>query len=93
MHSTPWFACRSVLETWLTTRRTTATGAVLRLLGFTNRDQMKEIIDALPADLLKELREFVREYQPGTRVFRGSPPDPSAVRIAEVLLTSMVKAD
>lgn len=66
--------------------RITATGAILRLLELPDLEAMRGTIDALPPELLEQLREFVREYRPGMRVFRGEPPRPGAVRMAEAVL-------
>jgi hypothetical protein len=72
--------------------RITATGAILRLLEVADRQEMEEIIEALPPDLLEKLREFVREYWPGMRVFRGDPPSPGAVAMAREVLAEPVKS-
>jgi hypothetical protein len=49
-------------------------------------------MEVLPADLLGELREFVRDYRPGMRVFRGDPPSPDAVAMAREVLAEPVKS-
>jgi hypothetical protein len=72
--------------------RITAAGAILRLLELTDRREMQETIEALPADLLEKLREFVRDYWPGMRVFRGDPPRPDAVAMAREVLAEPVKS-
>jgi hypothetical protein len=72
--------------------RITATGAILRLLELADREEMKETIEAFPPELLEKLREFLREYWPGMRVFRGSPPSPDAVRMAREVLAEPVKS-
>ena len=72
--------------------RITATGAILRLLGLPDREEMKETIEAFPPELLEKLREFLREYWPGMRVYRGSPPSPDAVAMAREVLADPVKS-
>jgi hypothetical protein len=72
--------------------RITATGAILRLLELRDREEMKETIEAFPPELMEKLREFVREYWPGMRVFRGSPPTPGAVEMAREVLAEPVKS-
>lgn len=71
--------------------RITATGAILRLLELTDRREMEETIEALPPDLLEKLREFLREYRPDIRVFRGDPPSPGAVAMAREVLSESVR--
>jgi hypothetical protein len=72
--------------------RITATGAILRLLELKDREEMKETIEAFPPELLEELREFLREYWPGMRVIRGTPPRPEAVAMARDVLAEPVKS-
>jgi hypothetical protein len=72
--------------------RITATGFIIDFLNAADPDDLREALGVLPADLLKELREFVRDYGPEMRVFRGAPPDPEAVRMARDVLAEPVKS-
>jgi hypothetical protein len=72
--------------------RITATGFILDLLNDANRDDLKEMLDVIPPDLLKKLRDFVVSYRPDMKIIRGDPPDPSAVRVAKELLTGTIEA-
>jgi hypothetical protein len=69
--------------------RITRTGAILRLLDLSDQEEMREVIEALPPELLEELRDFVESSWPGMRVFPGPPPDPAAVRMAKELLANV----
>ena len=71
--------------------RITATGAILRLLELNDREEMKETIEGFPPELLEKLREFVKDYWPGMRVFRGAPPSSDAVTMAREVLAEPVK--
>jgi hypothetical protein len=72
--------------------RITSTGAIIRLLNITDRDELKEALEILPPELLEQLRDFVRRWRPDLKVFRGPPPDPIAVGMARDLLASTAKA-
>ncbi len=72
--------------------RITATGFIIDFLNAADPDDLREALGVLPADLMEKLREFVREYRPGMRVFRGSPPSPSAVAMAREVLADPVKS-
>jgi hypothetical protein len=71
--------------------RITATGFIIDFLNAADPDDLREAPGVLPADLMEKLREFVREYRPGMRVFRGSPPSPGAVAMAREVLADPVK--
>jgi hypothetical protein len=78
-------SCKKILD-YYEEGRITATGAILRLLDLSDREETREVIGVLPPDLLEQLRDFVASYWPGMRVFPGPPPDPAAVRMAKELL-------
>jgi hypothetical protein len=71
--------------------RITPTGFILDLLNDSNRDDLKEMLDVIPPDLLNKLKDFVVSYRPGMRVIRGEPPDPSAVSLAKELLAERIE--
>jgi hypothetical protein len=73
-------------------RRITATGFIIDFLNAADPDDLREALDVLPPDLLEKLREFVRDYRPGMRVFRGDPPSPDAVVMAREVLAEPVKS-
>ena len=70
--------------------RTTASGFILDLLNKVNHADVKEALESLPVDLMERVREFVVNYRPEMKVFRGPPPDPIAVSIAKELLATKV---
>jgi hypothetical protein len=72
--------------------RITSTGFIIDLLNTVNHDGLKEALEALPSDLVERVREFVENYRPDMRVFRGPQPDPSAVTMAKELLGKTVKS-
>jgi hypothetical protein len=72
--------------------RITPTGFIIDFLNAADPEDLREALDVLPADLLEKLREFVREYRPDMRVFRGSPPSPGAVRMAEEVLAESARS-
>jgi UDP-N-acetylglucosamine 2-epimerase len=72
--------------------RITATGFIINFLNAADPDDLREALDILPADLLEKLREFLREYRPDMRVFRGDPPSPGAVAMAREVLAEPVKS-
>jgi hypothetical protein len=72
--------------------RITPTGFIIDFLNAADPDDLREAIGVLPADLLEKLREFVRDYRPETRVFRGPSPSPSAVTMAREVLSDRVKS-
>jgi hypothetical protein len=72
--------------------RITATGFIIDFLNAADPDDLREALSVLPADLLEELREFIRDYRPEMRVFRGAPPRPEAVRMAREVLAEPVKS-
>ena len=83
--------CRNLLDDYAA-GRITPTGFVVDLLNTVNHDDLQEALEMLPADLVGPVRDFVESYRPDMRVYRGSPPDPSAVKIAKELLTKTVKS-
>jgi hypothetical protein len=72
--------------------RITATGFIIRFLDAADPDDVREALDVLPADLLEELRQFLKDYRPDMRVFRGSPPSPAAVEMARAVLAEPVRS-
>jgi hypothetical protein len=72
--------------------RITATGAILRVLDLTDRDEMREAIEMLPPELLGKLRDFIETYRPDMLVFPGPPPRPEAVAMAREVLAEPVKS-
>jgi hypothetical protein len=72
--------------------RITATGFIIDFLNAADADDLREAQGVLPADLVEELREFVRDYRPEMRVFRGAPAHPEALRMAREVLAEPVKS-
>lgn len=72
--------------------RITATGFLVEFLNAADPEDVREALDVLPADLLEELRQFVKDYRPDMRVFRGFPPSPSAVVMARAVLAEPVRS-
>jgi hypothetical protein len=72
--------------------RITATGFIIDFLDAADPDDLREAMGILPPDLLKDLREFVRDYRPDMRVFRGTPPRPEAVAMARDVLAEPVES-
>jgi hypothetical protein len=62
--------------------RITATGLILEVLSHPGKQRLAEILEALPQDILEQLKEFVENYEPGMKVFRG--PRPNAKALATV---------
>ncbi len=60
--------------------RITAKGLILVVLSLTGKRRLSRILEALPADILKQLKDFVDNYRPGIEVFRGPRPKMQAVR-------------
>jgi hypothetical protein len=71
--------------------RITSTGFVVELLNSVNHDELKEALEMLPSDLVDRVRDFVESYRSDMKVYGGSPPDPSFVKLARELLTKTVK--
>jgi hypothetical protein len=72
--------------------RITATGFILDLFNEVKHADLREALESLPVDLVEQVREFVENYRPEMKVFRGPPPDPIAVEIAKELLAGKVKS-
>jgi hypothetical protein len=70
--------------------RITATGFILDILNKVNHADLKEALESLPVDLVERVREFVVNYRPEMKVFRGPPPDLIAVNLAKELLAAKV---
>jgi hypothetical protein len=60
--------------------RITAISVLLTVLTITNQQRLREILEALPAEILGKLKEFVETYEPGRQVFNAPRPKPRAVR-------------
>ncbi len=60
--------------------RITATGLILTVLSLTGKRRLSEILEALPAEIFGQLKDFVDDYRPGMRVFYGPHPKMRAVR-------------
>ena len=67
--------------------RITSQGLALELLSLTDKRLLLELLEALPADILLELKAFVEEYRPAIKVFRGPRPRPQAVRLVRKWLS------
>jgi hypothetical protein len=63
--------------------RLTALGLILIVLNLNGKRQLKEILEALPADILEQLKEFVYAYKPGMKVFHGPRPKMRTVRFVK----------
>jgi hypothetical protein len=61
--------------------RITAIGVMLTIVTITNGQRLREILEALPAEILEKLKEFVATYEPGRQVFNAPSPRPRAVRL------------
>jgi hypothetical protein len=72
--------------------RLTQTGFVVELLNTLAHDDLKQSLENLPSEHIERVRDFVENYRPDVRVFRGPRPSPSAVKIARELLTRTVKS-
>ena len=68
--------------------RITSTGFILDLFNKVNHVDLKDVLESLPVDLIEQVREFVENYRPEMKVFRGPPPDPIAVSLARELLAT-----
>ncbi len=66
--------------------RITATEFLIKFLNAADPEDVREALDTLPADLLEILRQFLKDYRPEMRVFRGSPPRACAVKMARAVL-------
>src|SRR5262249_7853837 len=83
-------SCKKILD-YYEEGRITRTGAVLRLLDLTDQEEMREVIELLPPEVLEELRDFLENYRPDMLVFPGPPPKPAAVRMAKEVLAKSVE--
>ena len=72
--------------------RITRTGFVIDFLNAADQDDLREALEVLPPDLLKELRDFVASYRPDMVIFRGAPPKPAAVKMAREVLANTAKS-
>jgi len=72
--------------------RITSTGFIVELLNTADSDDLTEILDVIPLDLLHKLRDFVDTYRPEMRVFRGSIPLPSSISMAKDVLAKTVRS-
>jgi hypothetical protein len=68
--------------------RITSTGFILDLFNKVNHVDLKDVLESLSVDLIEQVREFVENYRPEMKVFRGPPPDPIAVSLARELLAA-----
>jgi hypothetical protein len=72
--------------------RITATGFLIEFLNAADPEDVREALDVLPADLLKEWRQFFEDDRPAMRVFRGTLPSPRAVEMAGAVLAEPVSS-
>jgi hypothetical protein len=68
--------------------RITSTGFILDFFNKVNHVDLKDVLESLPVHLIEQVREFVENYRPEMKVFRGPPPDPIAVSLARELLAA-----
>ena len=83
-------SCKKILD-YYEEGRITRTGAVLRLLDLSDQEEMREAIEALPPEVLEELRDFLESYRPDMLIIRGRPPKPSAVKMAKEVLADTAR--
>ena len=60
--------------------RITATGLILDVLSLPGKQRLTKILEALPLDILEQLKDFVEDYKPEREVFRGLHPKTETVR-------------
>jgi hypothetical protein len=60
--------------------RVTAKGLILAVLSIPDRECLTKTMQALPAGILEQLKDFVASYRPGMRVFHGPRPKVQSVR-------------
>jgi hypothetical protein len=60
--------------------RITSTGLILDVLNLAGKQRLTKMLEALPVDILEQLRDFVENYKPGREVFRGPRPKIQTVR-------------
>ena len=54
--------------------RITSHGLVLDILSQSGKRRLSKILEILPANILRELKEFVESYSTDSMVFRGPRP-------------------
>jgi hypothetical protein len=59
----------------------TVQGLILTILNLTGKRRLREILEALPREVLEPLKDFIDHYRPGMRVFRGTRPNARAVEV------------
>jgi hypothetical protein len=60
--------------------RITPHGLILTVLSHTGKRRLTKMLDVMPEDVLRLLKDFVDNYRPGIKVFRGPHPKALAVR-------------
>jgi hypothetical protein len=60
--------------------RTTATDLMLEVLYLPDARAIEQVLEVLPADVLKKLKSFVARFGPRTVIVRGPRPEMHAVR-------------
>jgi hypothetical protein len=60
--------------------RLTAQGLILTMLSMSSKQRLTRMLGILPAELLKQLKDFVAHYDAETQVFRGPRPRIEAIR-------------
>ena|SRR5947209_12900154 len=68
--------------------RITATGLILDVLSLPGKQRLTKVLEALPLDILEQLKDFVENYKPGVEVFRGPRPKMETVRFVREWLDS-----
>jgi hypothetical protein len=77
---TPQTMTAEQLLRWYEEGRITVNGLILNVLSSSVKRRLTTILEALPADILVQLKDFVDSYRPGMRVFHGPRPKVTAVR-------------
>jgi hypothetical protein len=62
---------------------------ILTVLSLSSKRRLQGILEALPREILKKLRDFTEHYQPEIRVFHGPRPNIRAVQFAREWLAEL----